>query len=125
MTSVRISVKPGIPQAISRVTSVTSVTSDIPQAISCAAADANNTISIGWWVLGACDIPEAPVQGCDLGLLQIVPVLLGSTAGLLLGHIILFILVPVLAATLERPHFARQRETSVFLKLSFFQVFNV
>lgn len=33
-------------------------------AISCTAADTNHTISIGWWTLGACAVPSAPVQGC-------------------------------------------------------------
>ena len=61
----------------------------------------------------------------NLGLFQTLPVLLGTTAALIFGHVIIFILVPVLSETLERPHFSRQREVSIFVKLSFFQVFNV
>ena len=82
----------------------------------------------GWsWpkIGNGCDVPAAPLPECNLGLFQTLPVLLGTTAALIFGHVIIFILVPVLSETLERPHFSRQREVSIFVKLSFFQVFNV
>ena len=79
-----------------------------------------------WPSIGnGCDVPPTPVPQCNLGLFETLPVLLGSTVALIFGHVIIFILVPVLASTVERPHFTRQREVSIFIKLSFFQVFNV
>ena len=72
-----------------------------------------------------CDVPSTPAPQCNLGLFETLPVLIGSTIALIFGHVIIFIAVPTLAHTLERPHFVSVREVSIFLKLSFFQVFNV
>ena len=59
---------------------------------------------------------------CELSFLQSLPLLLGSTVFIILGHIVIFILAPLLSVTIERPHFFYQRELAVFLKLAFFQV---
>ena len=83
-------------------------------------------LGVIWPRIGnGCDVPSKPAPQCDLGLFETLPVLIGSTAALIFGHVIIFIAVPILAHTLERPHFVSQREVSIFLKLSFFQVFNV
>ena len=128
------------------------------------------------------------IAECELSLFHALPILIGSTFFIILGHIIIFILAPVctghvqsqprarahgkrhvrkgswgpqgyaccactctgytwsmhglcmctrvcaraharapqvLSVLLERPHFFYQREMTVFLKLTFFQVFNV
>ena len=47
---------------------------------------------------------------CEITIWQSLPVLIGSTIFIILGHIIIFILAPVLSVLLERPHFFYQRE---------------
>lgn len=61
-------------------------------------------------------------EECALGLFESLPILVGSTVLIIIGHIIIFILAPVLAVLLERPRFFYERELSIFLKLVFFQV---
>lgn len=56
-----------------------------------------------------CGRQLAPID-CDLTLWESIPVLISSTVLIILGHIIIFILAPVLAVLLERPHFFYQRE---------------
>ena len=68
---------------------------------------------------------EREMQSCALTFFQTLPVLVGSTVFIILGHIIIFILAPVLSVAIERPHFFFHRELSVFVKLAGFQVFNV
>lgn len=62
------------------------------------------------------------VLRCALGLLESLPITIGSTVFIILGHIIIFILAPVLAVAIERPRFFYERELTIFLKLAFFQV---
>lgn len=61
-------------------------------------------------------------QSCELTFWQTLPVMLSSTVLIIAGHILIFILAPMLSVAIERPHFFYQRELTVFLKLAFFQV---
>ena len=74
---------------------------------------------------GCLELAEQAELECSLGFLESMPIMLGSTVFIILGHIIIFILAPLLSELIERPHFFYQRELTIFLKLTFFQVGNV
>ena len=64
-------------------------------------------------------------EACTPNFWQGLTGLFGSTALMIIGHVFIFILTPIFANTLEVHKYHASKELYVFLKLTFFQCFNV
>ena len=80
----------------------------------------------GSWVIFAGLHSLAPGVTVDpINFFHFLGLYLASLALIIGGHVILFVTVPLLAFTVERPHSHGDREQSILLKLSFFQVLQI